>query len=897
MVRLKKRIERVNRKNRWMRKAVFAFIFLLVLYGFLSDVRHLTSSTSIKNEISYVREDREETVIIKAEQGDNTMKDQISPENVDKKTEGESAEGIVNTRLSEAKEVSEGFLKEHILAIRTDQKEVTASHIHDQNARAPWDPIAAGERGHSTFQKYCHSEINATGCKDSLPLDLCLRMKVTKQQIEVSESCSFILNPCQPNRKKSKECSDATIFTNSLTDVETKEVENLLALVDQASFIGFDTSDKDDQPLNYWMTAGSMIGSLAHHGMIPWDDDVDIYVRKEHMDSLFKNIKSLGLSVRLVGKDINSVFKVYNASLAPIPKRIHTYPYIDVFPVDCSDGLNCIEYNSVAKNSAPVDSIFPLKRRPFGRLSMPFPVKVREIVENRYGLNFKKYCKKGAYNHRKERFTGRQNYHSMNCSDMLLPPPFVFDRFDAITNHTLQTADIYTPWAEDFPNLNVEHIVNDGGKRLSSVVYDDGNEIRRSYADGLLQMDDNAVTYSIPSLLPNHQQKLVPFLVEERLSFRSNRAGRSAKEINLEVLPVLDRVVISNEYGFPSHDIESANISAENSKILHVGEWNAARGLDWDVFPNFYPIADIIILNEMDLGMARSGNRDTTKAMSKFLKMNYAYGVEFLELTNGNKEEINITMGKSNLIGYHGNAVLTKWPIIESKIVRLHPLYDLLFEEKSSGIAKGERRLGGRMALFTLIQTSDFGDILAISIHAHAGSKQHLLKSDAKLMCDEIQKYSTTNVIIGGDIASPIPQNLVSDCGFFALEKTNSQKGGKGSRLMPTWRLGKLLSIADSSYCRSNSIPWKKFVVSQFMSFHTFGLVCPDGNEPRTARYPTRGDFILVKGSGFDVVSNLTEANTIYPYRKHEGSNGSKPRYECVSDHALLSLDILTHAL
>ena len=46
-----------------MRKAVFAFI---VLYGFLSNVRHLTSSTSIKNVISYVREDREETVIIKA---------------------------------------------------------------------------------------------------------------------------------------------------------------------------------------------------------------------------------------------------------------------------------------------------------------------------------------------------------------------------------------------------------------------------------------------------------------------------------------------------------------------------------------------------------------------------------------------------------------------------------------------------------------------------------------------------------------------------------------------------------------------------------------------------------------------------------------------------------------
>ena len=105
-------------------------------------------------------------------------------------------------------------------------------------------------------------------------------------------------------------------------------------------------------------------------------------------------------------------------------------------------------------------------------------------------------------------------------------------------------------------------------------------------------------------------------------------------------------------------------------------------------------------------------------------------------------------------------------------------------------MAKGERRLGGRMALFTLIRTSDAGDILVISMHAHSGSKQHLLKKDAKLVCDEIEKYSTRNIIIGGVIASPIPQNLVSDCGFFVLEKTNSQTNGKGSRLTPSWRVG-----------------------------------------------------------------------------------------------------------
>lgn len=53
-----------------------------------------------------------------------------------------------------------------------------------------------------------------------------------------------------------------------------------------------------------------------------------------------------------------------------------------------------------------------------------------------------------------------------------------------------------------------------------------------------------------------------------------------------------------------------------------------------------------------------------------------------------------------NTAGYHGNALLSRWGLTDAKIVRLHPLYDELYKEKSSGMALGERRLGGRMALF-----------------------------------------------------------------------------------------------------------------------------------------------------------------------------------------------------
>lgn len=48
----------------------------------------------------------------------------------------------------------------------------------------------------------------------------------------------------------------------------------------------------------------------------------------------------------------------------------------------------------------------------------------------------------------------------------------------------------------------------------------------------------------------------------------------------------------------------------------------------------------------------------------------------------------------------------------------------------------------------------------------------------------------------------------------------------------------------------------------------------------------------MVKGPGFDVNSNISKRDTIYPYRKHNGGGRNKPIFECVSDHAILTLDV-----
>jgi Metal-dependent hydrolase len=614
------------------------------------------------------------------------------------------------------------------------------------------------------------SELKSTKCNASLPVSLCLRDKLDATNF--STACRKKLFPCQikSGRDSRAACQESKIFSQKLNGDEIDRMEDILDRIDKASQMGVNCNSSE--PLLFWMTAGSIMGSLIHHSVIPWDDDVDIFVVEEHINFFKENLEVLGLKtvpMKAEGHE-DRVIKIFNPSNPTLRKRhTFTFPFIDMFVVRCSDDTKeCVEFKSKKKHLISYDDLFPLKRRPFGALSMPFPAKSDTHCMKRYGQNYKSLCVRGSFDHKRDIWLGRDSTVVMNCSDMMLAFPMV-------------TKQEQSPFEHDFPFMTIEQLVDGTGSQLQTVIFDDGNEVRRIYAENLIGLQDNKISYTL-QYPENSNTHLLPYLLEERQRFLENPMEKTSEELNMEVMPMLNKVVISNHHGKASDNLR-------NKRNLYLGEWNAERGSNWQVFQDFYPKADIIILNEMDWGMARSQNIHTTEIMASSLKMNYAYGVEFLELTNGNQAEQNATRNEENLIGYHGNVVLSKWPIIKSSIIRLHPLHDLLYKEKNSGQAKGERRLGGRMALFTVTSTG-IGDILVISMHAHSGSKGHLLKQDAITVCNSIEDWNVSNVLIGGDIANPIPQYLASTCGFYDLNKTNSFSLKK-NKFVPTWRLGK----------------------------------------------------------------------------------------------------------
>jgi len=73
-------------------------------------------------------------------------------------------------------------------------------------------------------------------------------------------------------------------------------------------------------------------------------------------------------------------------------------------------------------------------------------------------------------------------------------------------------------------------------------------------------------------------------------------------------------------------------------------------------------------------------------------------------------------------------------------------------------------------------------------------------------------------------------------------------------------------------------------------------IECPDGTAPKVGKFPMRGDWILAKGSRFNVDSKNVLTNTIYTYRKHDitvgGAGRKESSYQCISDHALLTFDV-----
>ena len=98
--------------------------------------------------------------------------------------------------------------------------------------------------------------------------------------------------------------------------------------------------------LRWYLAYGSAIGAARHKGMVPWDDDIDIYMPREDYEKLLKmNSFPDGygiLAARRGDYDVPFSYIKYvdrRTSLQEMWKyRVDTGVFVDIFPLDSCDG-------------------------------------------------------------------------------------------------------------------------------------------------------------------------------------------------------------------------------------------------------------------------------------------------------------------------------------------------------------------------------------------------------------------------------------------------------------------------------------------------------------------------------------------------------------------------------
>lgn len=155
--------------------------------------------------------------------------------------------------------------------------------------------------------------------------------------------------------------------------------------------------------------------------------------------------------------------------------------------------------------------------------------------------------------------------------------------------------------------------------------------------------------------------------------------------------------------------------------------------------------ADVVLATEMDWGMARSGQRHTTRDLAALLGFGYVFGVEFVELGTGDPYETGLFADVPNDHGLHGNAILSRYPLENPALI---PIDDGGAWYVGAPKGDGQFRVGGRMAM-----AARLGPLTLVAVHYESESDADGRETQTGRLLDEVRAlYGDGPTVIGGDL-------------------------------------------------------------------------------------------------------------------------------------------------
>jgi endonuclease/exonuclease/phosphatase family metal-dependent hydrolase len=177
---------------------------------------------------------------------------------------------------------------------------------------------------------------------------------------------------------------------------------------------------------------------------------------------------------------------------------------------------------------------------------------------------------------------------------------------------------------------------------------------------------------------------------------------------------------------------------------LGMVDWNIDRGRRLREVIDFLAAADadILLLQEADMNARRTHRLNIAEEIARKLQMNYVFGREFQELVQGSEASP----------AYHGQATLSKWPILNPRLIRFsrqshfwQPRWYLPRMEPF------QERLGGRIALVAEINVNGT-KLLTYNLHLESrGNDELRLAQIDECLADALRQDAESPVVIAGD--------------------------------------------------------------------------------------------------------------------------------------------------
>src|SRR6266853_4435744 len=180
-------------------------------------------------------------------------------------------------------------------------------------------------------------------------------------------------------------------------------------------------------------------------------------------------------------------------------------------------------------------------------------------------------------------------------------------------------------------------------------------------------------------------------------------------------------------------------------QTIRVVNWNIDRGLRLQEVADFLESqqADLLTLQEVDLNAKRTLCRNIAEELARRLGMNYVFGREFEELTQGSRTSP----------AYHGQATLSRWRLANPRVIRFRrqsnfwrPRWFLPRTEPF------QERLGGRIALVTEIEGA--GRRLTVyNLHLESRGNHDIRLAQMEEVLEDVKKQAPQSpTLIAGDL-------------------------------------------------------------------------------------------------------------------------------------------------